>query len=609
MNRLIKSECLLLVFVLLITVFNSVTVLKPEAAVITTAYIEGTDVRVRETPSSKNDNNILDRISNTTATVLEKKTVSKTEIWYKISYVKNGDKKTGYIFYDDDYIRIVTYNSDADFETKISAFPESYRDALRSLHSVYPNWEFIPDPVKTSFNNAVTEQTKNMRKQVQISSQPVSWRSMGLGSYDWNKKAWVNTNGGWTGASKEIIAYYMDPRNFLNSTEIYMFLEQSYNSAVQNKAGVKKIIAGTFMEKKYTPAKDEIGSGSYLNVIMDVAKKSGVSPYIIASKIKQEQGVKGTSDLISGTYKGYKGYYNFFNIGAYSTDDASVTVNGLKKAKANGWDTRYKSILGGAEFLAKNYIAKGQDTYYYQDFNVHNGGEHQYAQAVHDAYNKGISLTSTYQSDTEFSLSFKIPVYTSMPKKVSAKPTSSSKKNNYYLSEIKVEGLTPSFNMYTYKYNLNVLGNTVIKVLPVQGATIVADSEIKLKKGENTVTVYAKAETGYTNKYTILVDAEKACTLKITSDEKVYNENTSSSSGGSSQTSSDKLSEYTLGDTNDDGKIDIVDLAKVQMHILNLKMLKDNSLKAADTNKDGKIDIIDLAKVQMHILKIKTIGQ
>ena len=103
----------------------------------------------------------------------------------------------------------------------------------------------------------------------------------------------------------------MDPRNFLDSKSVYMFLQQSYNAAVQNEDGVRKIIKGTFMEKNYTPASGEPGGGDYAKVIMLAAKESGVSPYIIASKIRQEQGVNGTSSLISGTYSGYKGYYNF----------------------------------------------------------------------------------------------------------------------------------------------------------------------------------------------------------------------------------------------------------------------------------------------------------
>jgi len=162
-----------------------------------------------------------------------------------------------------------------------------------------------------------------------------------------------------------------------------------------------------------------------------------------------------------------------------------------------------------------------------------------------------------------------------------------------------------SNSMYNYKYDLEVSGNTAIKAVPIKGASLVSKSVINLKKGENTVTLSVKSETGYTNKYTISVNATKDCKIYITSDGSLPEGGSSSSD----DTESEVVPEITLGDTNNDGTIDILDLARVQMHILNLKKMTDEYLTAADTNKDGKVDIVDLAKVQMHILKIKPIKQ
>ena len=94
-----------------------------------------------------------------------------------------------------------------------------------------------------------------------------------------------------------------------------MFEDISYNSN-QSLAGVQSIVAGTFMQgtKTYSNNNETI---DYASSIYDIAQRSGVSSYHIASKIRQEQGAKGTSPLISGTYKGYEGYYNFFNFNAY----------------------------------------------------------------------------------------------------------------------------------------------------------------------------------------------------------------------------------------------------------------------------------------------------
>ena len=58
---------------------------------------------------------------------------------------------------------------------------------------------------------------------------------------------------------------------------------------------------------------------------------SGVSPYFLAARSRQELGVKG-SGSVSGNYGAYKGYYNYYNIGA--TSGADPISNGLNYAKA-----------------------------------------------------------------------------------------------------------------------------------------------------------------------------------------------------------------------------------------------------------------------------------
>lgn len=592
-----KISSVILVFILLfINLFGNFT-LNTSAAAVTTLYIEGSNVRVRTQPNLTTSE-IIEEVSHTSATVLE--TVkSGNDTWYKITYYNGSKQITGYVKYDSKYIRVVTFNPDASFEEKLNAFPASYRDALRSLHAVYPNWEFIPDPVNLKFSEAVAQQSINMRKQVNFSSQKVSWRSMGQGSYDWSKGEWITTNGGWTGASKEVIAYFMDPRNFLNSSSIYQFLQQGYNSSTQTEAGLLNIIKGTFLEVGYTSNAndtyavknaDGVYIGSYSKIIMAAAKQSNVSPYIIASKIIQEQGINGNSSIISGSYSGYEGYYNFFNVGASGTNSTAVITNGLERAKKEGWSSRAASIIGGAEFLSDGYISDGQDTYYYQDFNVHNTDRlwHQYAQAVHDAYNKGVSLAKTYKDETSYTLDFKIPVFLDMPESVSERPAENSNKNNYYASSISVSGLTPSFSMYTNSYDLHLTSDTTVFVQPVSGAAYSGSASYKINKGTNAVNIGIKSETGYINNYTITVKADAACTLYVKT--------------GEAPTT------VIRGDTNGDGSITIRDLANVRLHLLGLLTLTDNNLSGADTNNDGSVTIRDLANIRLHLLGLSTIS-
>lgn len=590
-----KSVSFLLILSLLVSVVTCGFTTGVSAATVTIMYIEGTDVGVRTGPGT--EYSIIERVDNRSATVINSnptQDAAGSYYWYNITYHNGTEKITGWVAYDESYIRIVTYNPDANFEETLNAFPESYRDALRALHAEYPNWKFIPDPVNIAFNEIVYLESLNMRKQVSFTSQPVSWRSMGPGAYDWNKGGWIQSNGGWTGASKETIAYYMDPRNFLNADDIYMFLQQGYDASMQTEEGVRSIIAGTFMATNYSDPNDTAYGGDYAKVIMAAAQSSGVSPYIIAAKIRQEIGTSGTSSLISGNYnEEYKGYYNFFNINATGSTQTEVIVNGLSYAKAKGWNTRSAAIIGGASWYSSDYISGGQDTYYYQDFNVHNIDRlwKQYAQAVHDAYSKGRGVRNVYQTQKGFTLTFRIPIFLNMPVSAVDMPESNSKKNNYYLSEMSVSGLTPSFEKFTYSYSLRVTGDTAIKVTPIESsASISSPQSYSLQAGNNTVVITVKAESGYTTDYTVSVYADKACTLYVNS--------TGTIPGGGSQ----PTVTVKKGDTNGDGQITLRDLANVRLHLLGLISLSGNNLTGADTNGDGQIALRDLANIRLHLL-------
>ncbi len=615
MSKLKKLFSVFIMTVLILTGTIGLVPVHTSAEKVITAYIDGTNVNVRATASKSGTK--VGSLSNTSATVLG--SVKNSEgTWYNITY-NNGTKQiTGYIFYDSSYIRIVEYNPDASFDQTLKSFPSSYHEALKLLHAAYPNWKFEPSTVNMSFADAVAQQSVNMRKQVQVTSDTVSWRSMGSGSYDWGSGKWEQSNGGWTGASREVIAYYMDPRNFLNVGGIFQFMQQSYSNQTV-EADLKAVIKGTFMEKGYTPKSGDTYGGSYEKVLIAAGKSAGVDPCVLAAAIIQEQGSKGTSSLISGTYTGYVGYYNFFNVGASGGNTTAVIVNGLKKAKAEGWNSIPASIIGGAKFFKEEYInrynnsVKNQDTYYYQDFNVQNQSDlwHQYAQAIHDANSKGSFLNKAYQTKKNYSLKFRIPVYLNMPSNASPLPAKSTKLNNYYFSNITVTGLTPSFSMFNYEYTLlNVTGNITIYVSPVSGATYAGNKSYSLKKGANTVSLKVKSQTGYITDYVISISATKACTLTVSTGKPNDAGNVtppSSSTPSNPSSSSPSTTKVKNGDTNADGKISIRDLANVRLHLLGITTLKNDGLKGADTNGDGKITIRDLANVRLHLLGITTL--
>lgn len=568
MSKICRPICVFLsVIILLFTALGSTFGVSAANVVY---RVKGSNVNVREdaTTTSKS----LGMLSYVYVTKNGEKQ-GEGGLWFNITY---GDI-TGYI--RSDFIEEITVVTDQSFEEQLKAFPESYKDYLRRLHSVYPNWKFYADSIDMTLDEAA--KLELVRKVTDYKS--LSWRSMDLGSYDWGSGEWVSKeNGRWYYVSREVIKHYMDPRNFLNANSIYTFLQQAYDPVHQTEAGLRKVISGTFLERGY-----DGDSNAYVRDIMTAASESGVNPYILAATIIQEQGVNGTSNLISGTYQGYEGYYNFFNVGASETNPV---ILGLERAKLEGWNTRSKSIIGGAKFCGNSYVSAGQNTYFYMNYNIKDPDRiwHQYATAVHNASASGEKLAETYAELKDAELDFLIPVYKDMPSAVSAIPEKNEKLNNYYFNSISATGLTPSFNRFTYSYDLRVSGDTTVWVTVPNGASYAGAASYQLKAGNNTVVLSVKSQTGYINNYNIYVNSDRDCTLYVDS--------------------SGNAPAVTNGDTNGDGIINGRDLANVQMHILNVKLLSGDGFTAGDTNKDGIINGRDLANVQMHILGVKSLN-
>ena len=59
-----------------------------------------------------------------------------------------------------------------------------------------------------------------------------------------------------------------------------------------------------------------------------------------------------------------------------------------------------------------------------------------------------------------------------------------------------------------------------------------------------------------------------------------------------------------MGDVNDDGKINEVDIKLIQEHLLEIRALSDDEKARADINQDGKISVLDMLSIQRHILGV-----
>lgn len=348
--------------------------------------------------------------------------LSEGTLWYEVKFGLNDSEYTGYIqkgnlaFSDETLIQaeeeflsgISFQNVGSSGYSDIDYFPASYKKFLTELKESHPNWTFVPMNTGLDWNEVVENQMYQDRSLVPASSDS-SWIR---GYY----------SSSWSLASEGIVKYYLDPRNYLNDTNIFAFEQLTYNASYHTAEAVQKILDSTFM------AGEIPGEGmTYANAFWNIGNSLGVSPFHLACRVYQEQG-PGTSPLISGTYSGYENLYNYFNIGASGSTNQEIYVNGLKKAREYGWTTRYASLYGGAQVISENYILKGQDTLYLQKFDVdpsYNGlYYHQYMQNIMAPASESASIKKAYANtgSVDNVFVFKIPVYDNMPSTRVVKP-------------------------------------------------------------------------------------------------------------------------------------------------------------------------------------------
>lgn len=483
-----------------------------------TGSIKGTSVRVRE--SAVNGSVVVQLNTGHAVNILGETSGSDGYKWYKVSFIYQGSEKSGYV--RSDFVNIITTAAQqapvgsADFEASIAPLPESYKNSLRALHEKYPNWRFEAVDTKLDWNTAVTAES-SVGKNLVAKSSISSWKSTEPQAYDWTQNAWYGFDGGsWASASRELIQYYMDPRNFLDESGIFQFETLEYQG-YQNEAGVSNILASTFMSGSYTDT--DGATRSYASTFAEAGAASGISPYHLASRCLQEQGVYGTSQSVIGTVPGFENFFNFFNIGAYAANGNTAPINGLIYAQGSEenyfrpWNSRYKSIMGSAKYVSEKYVKKGQNTLYFQKFNVVNSENgiysHQYMSNVLAASAESARMKKAY-SDLNTSLVFKIPYYANMPETACVKPTSESNPNNY-LSALWIDNqtFTPGFNPVIDKYYLvvdNSVGMINIGATPVSDTSSVGGvGQVNLNVGTNVISIVCKAQNGNTKTYTLTV--------------------------------------------------------------------------------------------------------
>lgn len=579
--------------------------------------------------------------------------------FYKISLQFNSYYYTGYISKgtsSKSYVETKTFKvTDGDINQMLTlGFPKSYAEKLAKLKVSHPNWQFVPYKVNATWDEVIAGETKYISTNL-INGSNTSLRNTEDGAYV-NGKWTEFAGGGWYSASKQTVKYFVDPRNFLNDGHVFMFEVLNFDSGVQTTELLQSLLNGTFMSGNafYYNDKNEKVNISYAQTFRDAGEKNQISSVHLISRVIQEQGSKGSS-LSSGDNSEYPGYYNFFNINANGKTTSEVIHNGLAYAKKKGWNSPYNAIIGGAALL-NDYIKYGQNTLYLQKFDFAGDTYYstQYMQNIRAPYSESYTAYSAYvkNNSLDIKFTFSVPVFKgTMPDKTSLDIKYNEDSS---LSKLSVTScnLNPSFTSSAYNYTCYVdkkIDNITVNASPTAStSTVKGTGKFDLNKDVTVLEIIVTSAAGTTSTYKITVN--KVDEVVLTPDEILAKMQISNKGGyisgfdlGSDANSFNKLlnsvypkavsqisenkvlytgmnikitsgitSNYTVviyGDNNGDGVIDILDLLKIQKHLLGVNKLKNAYLNASDINKDGNVDIIDLLKIQKHILNVSKIEQ
>lgn len=632
--------CILLVVVCLGTSFVYIGINANAKTVIRTGtVVVSSSLNFRKGPGTEYD--VIGILKNgDTGEIIDEDKATTGKVWYKM--VING--KTGWA--SSSYVKVTEtiIDEDKDFDAYLTAqgFPETYKAQLQALHAKYPNWKFEAQITNLTWDEVIRAESA-LGKNLVHKSAVSSWKSTQTGAYNWETNEWIEfDSGGWVAASTEIIQYYMDPRNFLDSTYIFQFVKQSYDASVlsaaqlsQKKSDLTNMVKGTYLA-------GACEGSTYVDVIMKAAADSGVCPFTLASMMIQEQGTNGSGRSISGTVPGYEGYYNYLNIGAYKTSTMSAVERGLWYAKGGDnkattygrpWNTRTKAIVGGASYYGQSYVKVGQDTMYLKKFNVQGSNlyGHQYMTNVSGGASEGAHMAEAYDEQArKATLTFKIPVYKNMPAKACTKPTGDGNPN-YMLKSLSVSGysLTPTFSMYETSYSLivpnSVSSVTISAEAEYSKTTVLGTGTKNLVVGTNVVTITTKAQNGTTRSYsisivrqgetgggtTVTMPSISSSSCKINSNGTITGI-TSLPMSASGLVSKLSVSNGTVKVTTSNGvaktgNVGTGDQVRVYNSAGALEMTY-NIIIYGDTNGDGNVNAMDLLRIQKNILSISTLS-
>ncbi|WP_245628056.1 SH3 domain-containing protein [Shouchella shacheensis] len=210
----------------------------------------------------------------------------------------------------------------------------------------------------------------------------------------------TDRNGRWQNASSSEVAAHLNPSNFSQGTPSYMqFLNLSSSAGLSASSINNQLLSGKGVLSNQGQA------------FINASRTHGINEIYLISHALLETG-NGASQLARGVEQNGRTVYNVFGIGAF---DGSAVRSGAQYAYNQGWFTVEDAIVGGAQFVSRSYIDRGQDTLYKMRWNPANPGSHQYATDIGWASKQTHTMSRLYSSVDDYSLNFDVPVYLNQP--------------------------------------------------------------------------------------------------------------------------------------------------------------------------------------------------
>lgn len=337
---------------------------------------------------------------------------------------------------------------------RAQGFSESYIEDLAALQKAHPNWKFVAFKTGIDFDDAVKGELA------------------GTPTTETNLRA------------------YLDPRNWLNEKYIFQFESIKKSDAVQSVSSVNAILKNTWMANNKITYLDTLGNSktvdevaSYANAMIKASNDTNLSANYIAAKIRQENGrTENTATAVRGDVAPFRGIYNYFNIGAYTTAmDGLAWAAGFLKANKDtvlydGTNATASPIVTVSNGQRMTYVKEDGEYYRVTLYNELGNGKYEDKET---GYILKSDVNTTYMGNY-------------------GRPWTDPNKAIYYGAKYIANGyLTYQYTMYLQKFNVNAQSGNLYRHEYMTNVSGAASEGYHLYSGYSNAGLLNSAHTFY----------------------------------------------------------------------------------------------------------------